>query len=122
MSYGKELVLDLHDCDVSKFTRKDIRQFFIELCDLIDMERCDLHFWDYEGDEAGYEAAEDHLKGISAIQFITTSNITIHTLDVLKTVYLNIFSCKQFDPNIPALFCANWFGGTIVTQETIKRL
>ena len=34
--YGVELILDLHHCDVSKFTRKSIEQYFERLCDLID--------------------------------------------------------------------------------------
>ena len=47
--YGKELILDLHDCDASRFTRSSIDQFCAGLCDLIDMERYDLHFWDDVG-------------------------------------------------------------------------
>lgn len=107
--FGPELILDLHGCDNSKFNRKDLTHFFVELCDLIDMERCDLHFWDYIGEEAEYDKAADHLKGTSAIQFILTSNITIHTLDVLKDVYLNIFSCKDFDEDETVRFCVDYF-------------
>ena len=44
--YGCELILDLHGCDARLFTRAAIEQFCEELCVLIDMERCDLHFWD----------------------------------------------------------------------------
>ena len=47
--YGTELVLDLHGCNVEKFNRKEIESFFQELCDLIEVERCDLHFWDDVG-------------------------------------------------------------------------
>ena len=36
-NYGKELILDLHDCNSDKFNRTDLEDFFIELCDLIDM-------------------------------------------------------------------------------------
>jgi len=123
MSYGKELILDLHDCDVSKFTREGIEQYMNELCDLIDMERCVLHFWDYEGEQEEYDKAPDHLKGISAVQFISTSNITIHTLDILQKVYLNIFSCKEFDTKKAEAFSALWFGcGLIKQTAVIKRL
>ena len=87
--YGKELILDLHNCNSYKFTRKCLTNYFIELCELIDMERENLHFWDYIGQEDEYEKAPDHLKGTSAIQFISTSNITIHSLDVLKRAYIN---------------------------------
>ena len=38
-----------------------------------------------------------HMRGISAMQFIETSNIVVHALELLKTVFVNIFSCKEFD-------------------------
>jgi S-adenosylmethionine/arginine decarboxylase-like enzyme len=120
-SYGKEVVLDLYDCDSSKFTREHIEKYFIDLCDLINMVRCDLHFWDYEDDEEEYNAAPDHLKGVSAIQFISTSNITIHTLDVLKKVFLNIFTCKDFDPEMAVEFSKAYFRGKVRTFKVIER-
>ena len=45
--FGQELILDLHSCDNLTFTRKSIRKYLVELCKLIDMEREDLHWWDY---------------------------------------------------------------------------
>jgi len=120
-SYGKEVILDLHSCDPSKFTRKSIERYFIELCEWIDMERCDLHFWDYKGYPEEYEQAPDHLKGTTAIQFIKTSNITIHTLDVLKKVFLNIFSCKNFDHAMVEDFSRRWFKGRTYNITIIER-
>jgi len=119
--YGKELILDLHDCDPKLFNRAGIEAFLIRLCDLIQMERCDLHFWDYEGEPEEYEKAPDHLKGVSAIQFITTSNITIHTLDVPRDVYLNIFSCKFFDTDITEHFCVDYWSATHHKSQVIER-
>lgn len=120
-SYGKELILDLHNCNVNKFTRQIIESFFIELCKKIDMQRADLHWWDDLDLPEDERENEPHLKGTSAIQFITTSNITIHTLDMLKSVYLNIFSCKDFDPTIAMEFSKNWFEGEIVSSQIVVR-
>lgn len=120
--YGKELILDLHKCNPEMFTRQAISNFFNLLCTEINMERCDLHFWDYEGHPKEYEKAPDHLKGVSAIQFIKTSNITIHTLDVLKSVNLNIFSCKEYDTEVVADFSKSFFQGQIVQKVEIDRL
>lgn len=122
MMYGKELILDIHDCDVSKFNRKDIRRYLIGLCLMIDMKREVLHFWDYENEPEEYEAAPDHLKGISCVQFISTSNITIHSLDVLKKIFVNIFSCKDFNTTIAAEFTAHYFGGVILNQTLLERV
>lgn len=121
MGFGIELILDLHNCDVSRFTRHDITVYFIRLCKLIDMEREDLHFWDYEGNQKGYDDVPDHLKGRSAIQFIVTSNITIHTLDVLGKVFINVFSCKSFARKIVEEFSITYFGGTIENSRLIER-
>ena len=44
--YGKELILDLHKCDPSTFNRDSLEEYFIQICDLIKMKRCTLHFWD----------------------------------------------------------------------------
>ena len=49
LPYGQELILDLHDCDASRFSRSSIQTFLKELCEQIDMERCDLYFWDDVG-------------------------------------------------------------------------
>ena len=68
------------------------------------------------------QQTEPHLKGTTAVQFILTSNIVIHTLDLLGAVYVNIFSCKDFDPKIAADFTANWFKGKIVNSHFIDRI
>lgn len=119
--YGKELILDLHGCDVSKFTRRGIQRYFTELCDLIDMERCDLHFWDDVGVPDDEKQTDPKTKGTSAVQFILTSTIVIHTLDLMKTVYVNIFSCKEFDTDVAAQFTAKWFGSKDWTKQVVTR-
>ena len=120
--YGKELILDLHGCSVDTFTRDSIEQYFISLCDLIDMQREDLHFWDDEGVLEEERRKEPHVEGISAVQFILTSSITIHALTQLKAVYVNIFSCKEFDSNKAAGFTAKWFQGTVAKRIEVGRL
>lgn len=119
--YGKELIIDLHDCNTATFTRDSIEQYFGNLCDLIDMEACDLHFWDDEGVPKEQCQTNPKTKGISAIQFIITSNITIHALDLLKAVYINVFSCKDFDDDTVRKLTVKWFGGKIVRCTRIIR-
>lgn len=80
-----------------------------------------LYWWDDHGLEPELQQTEPHTKGTTAVQFILTSNITIHTLDLLKNVYINIFSCKDFDTNIAAQFSAEWFKGTIVNSVIVER-
>jgi S-adenosylmethionine/arginine decarboxylase-like enzyme len=120
--YGIELILDLHKCDPTTFTRENIKKYFTQLCELIDMQREDLHFWDYDGDPEGYAEAPDHLKGTSAVQFIKTSNTTIHTLDKLRKVFLNIFSCKKFNTRVVTYFTVEWFGGKVMNSTVVERI
>ena len=116
--YGKELIMDWHNCNPERFTRENIKLFYLDLCQRIDMEMGTRFFWDYKDDEEEYDKAPDHLKGTTSstggVQFIMTSNITIHTLDVLKKVLCNVFSCKGFD-NMKVLMCVeDYFGGHVV--------
>lgn len=120
--YGKELILDVHHCTYSfkRNMRKELTRFCIGLCLLIDMQREDLHFWDFE-DQTEYDSQPDHLQGTSLVQFIKTSNITIHTLDRMKRVYVNLFSCKDFDEKEVEEFVLNFFGGQTVNKTIIER-
>lgn len=120
--YGIELILDLHGCDASKFTRESITEYFERLCDLIDMQREDLHFWDDVGLPEEDKQTSPHTQGTSAVQFILTSSIVIHALDQLKAVYINIFSCKAYDPKVAEKFSAEWFGSTDCSARFIDRV
>lgn len=120
--YGKEVIIDLHECDASKFTRFHLHKFFKELCDLIGMERCELYWWDDLDTPADEKETEPHLVGTSAVQFIKTSNITIHTLDILRRVYLNVFSCKDFDAAVVLEISRKSFGGLVKTFKTVRRV
>lgn len=120
--YGIELILDLHGCDISKFTRVSITEYFEQLCDLIDMQREDLYFWDDIGLSEEDKQTSPHTQGTSAVQFILTSSIVIHALDQLKAIYINIFSCKVYDPKIAEKFTVEWFRATNCSAKIIDRV
>lgn len=119
--YGLELILDLHNCDVGKFNRSDIDRYFTELCNLIDMEKCERYWWDDIGVSKDEQQTSPHTKGTSAVQFILTSSIVIHTLDLLKNIYVNIFSCKSFDTELAEEFTRNFFQGEVVQCIVLDR-
>lgn len=114
--YGKEIILDLNECDVTKFNKYHLDMYFKELCKLIKMERHGEPIW-WED----WETCEEHIRGITGLQFISTSDIRIHTLDMLKVIYLNIFSCKDFDPDIAIEFTRKFFKGKIKNCQVIWR-
>jgi len=111
----------LHGCDIAMFTRRGIKRFCRELCELIDMERCDLHFWDDVGLPKAERQTRPKTKGTSAVQFILTSTIVIHTLVLMGAAYVNIFSCKDFDADEATRFTTKWFGSTQWTAKVVTR-
>jgi len=81
--YGKELILDLHHCDVIKFNRRALKGYFKLLCQKINMTPHKLCWWDDVGVPEGERQTDAKTKGTSAVQFIMESNVTVHTLELL---------------------------------------
>lgn len=115
-NYGLELIVDLRGCDLSGLNRKKLRSFFVELCNLIKMKR--------HGDPVFWENTSDipHLKGVSGFQFIETSNIVCHPLPMLSAVYVNIFSCKEFNTDKALNFCKDYWSATTENHTVVPRI
>ena len=122
VTYGYELILDLHGCNPTTFTRDHLDRYFTKLCDLIGMEKCEVHFWDDVDVPPEEQQTEPHTKGTSAVCFILTSTIVVHTLDLLGKVYVNIFSCKRYEAEAAAEFTKEWFDGEIRKSTFVERL
>lgn len=120
-AYGFELLLDLHGCNAELFSRAHIDQYFTDLCKLIGMEKCDVHFWDDFGVPEEERQTLPHTKGTSAVCFILTSSIVVHTLDLLRSVYVNIFSCKFFEPDLAAEFTTERFAAAFSNKTFVER-
>ena len=119
--YGYELVLDLHECNPDTFTRSNIDTYFTELCKVLEMQKCVVHFWDDLDLPLEEHETLPHLKGTSAVCFISTSSIVIHTLDILKAAYINIFSCKSLDEKVAQEFSERWFNGSAKNASFLGR-
>lgn len=113
--YGLELLLDLKGCDLRDLTRQKLEDYFVRLCDLIGMKRHgEPVYWE---DHSGVP----HLHGLSAVQFIETSNVVCHALPLLGAVYLNIFSCKEFGPEVAERFSRDFWGADSVVSSVVTR-
>lgn len=120
--YGYELILDLHGCDVSRFNRKSLDGYFAMICKAIDMQKCKRYFWDDVGVAPEEQQTLPHTKGTSAVQFILTSTIVIHTLELLGAAYVNIFSCKPFDRGVAEHVTREWFAAKECRAHFIERI
>ena len=120
--YGMELVLDLHECDVEQFNRDIIDRFFTAVCKETNMKKCDMHFWDDLETPKNEKQTDPQTTGTSAVQFILTSNITIHTLDKLGKVFINFFSCKSFVKCTVEDLALKYFRGKIINSTLLTRI
>lgn len=120
--YGFELIMDLHDCDVSKFNRASLHKYFIKLCKAIDMKRCELYFWDDVGVPSKRRQMSPRTRGMSVVQFMLTSSVVVHKLDLLKAVYINIFFCKSFDKEIAEKLTRKWFAAKKCKTHFLERI
>lgn len=114
--YGIEMIADLQGCDTALFSQGNLERFFVELCDLIKMKRHgNPMFWIDHSDIR-------HLKGVSGIQFIETSNVVVHCIELQKSVYINIFSCKEFDVVVAEQFVKDFFKAQSISSTVIDRV
>jgi len=103
--WGIASAIDIYDCDPSKIRDDDvIRRFVAELCDLIEMKR----FGETQVVNFG---EEERVAGYSMVQLIETSLISAHFANLTNTVYLDVFSCKPYDPDVVRRFSQEYFGG-----------
>lgn len=104
-SWGILTSVDIHDCDPELIRSSEaIQKFVIELCDLIEMKRF--------GDTVIVHFGEDEkVAGYSMTQLIETSLISGHFANLTNNVYLDIFSCKYYEPEVAAEFSTKYFKG-----------
>jgi len=102
-AWGLATQLDLHACNSTTIRDAEkIKQFVHELCDLIDMKRF--------GETVVVNFGEDpRVSGFSMTQLIETSLISGHFANQSNNVYLDVFSCKFYDPHVVAEFAKKFF-------------
>ncbi len=102
-AWGMSSAIDLHDCDsVLIRDAQKIKDFVVELCDLIDMKRfgeCQVVNFGEDEEVAGY----------SMTQLIETSLISGHFANKTNRVFLDVFSCKPYSPKTVAEFAKDFF-------------
>ncbi len=102
-AWGLLASIDLHHCNPD-FIRdpKKIKEFILALCDRIDMTR--------HGECLIERFGNGDLEGYSVFQFIETSCVSAHFDEkVANATYLDIFSCKYFNPFDASEFAKKFF-------------
>jgi S-adenosylmethionine decarboxylase len=102
-AWGLASSIDLHECDPATIRDAEkIKQFVYELCELIDMKR-------YGECQVVDFGEEERVAGYSMTQLIETSLISAHFANQSNATYLDIFSCKFYDPTAAAEFAQGFF-------------
>ena len=99
--YGKHVLLGASGCNARLRDLDAVRAFIRELVDEIDMVAY--------GDAIVARFGSGAEIGISAVQLIETSAITIHTNDAAGDLYLDVFSCKDYDAEMVRTMVGEWF-------------
>lgn len=100
--YGMHMLATYEGLSAKIRNTAAVEYFLMELCDRIDMERY--------GPPMVYRFGVGHEIGLSGFQLITTSAISLHTNDPHRDLYLDVFSCKDYDPEVVNSFVKEAFG------------
>jgi S-adenosylmethionine/arginine decarboxylase-like enzyme len=114
-AWGILTSVDIHECDPGLIrSASAIKDFVIQLCDLIEMKRFGepviVHFGE-----------DERVAGYSMTQLIETSLISAHFANQTNNIYLDIFSCKYYDPQKAAEFSRNFFKGKDANINVVLR-
>ena len=115
-SWGISTAIDLHGCrpDLIRDAGK-IKEFTIQLCDLIKVRRFGecivVHFGESEA-----------IEGFSLVQLIETSLVSGHFANLTNNAYIDIFSCRYYEPGIAIHFCQTFFEAeTVNSSYTLRK-
>jgi S-adenosylmethionine/arginine decarboxylase-like enzyme len=100
--WGKHLILDAAGCRPGTIdSAAQIYKFTKDLVKKIDMVAY--------GEPQIVMFGTGNKKGYTLVQLIETSNITAHFVEETNDMYLDVFSCKEFDPHVVAGLVGTYF-------------
>ena len=115
--WGWHLLLDIKACEIDSIkSEENLSKFLLALVERIDMvaygDPIIKHFATHDPEKAGY----------SIVQLIETSNITGHFVDKNGDAYIDVFSCKPFQPEEVIAVVKEFFAPERVTPDFKYRL
>ncbi|MBF0378581.1 MAG: S-adenosylmethionine decarboxylase [Desulfamplus sp.] len=103
--WGIASSIDIYSCNPEKIRDAEyIKQFVKDLCDLIEMKR-------FGETQVVHFGEDEKVAGFSMVQLIETSLISAHFANLTNTTYLDVFSCKPYDPEVVRNFAQGYFEG-----------
>ncbi len=95
--------LDIKNCNPDLICSAEaIKDYVIQLCDLIEMKR-------FQETTVVNFGEDEKVAGYSMVQLIETSLISGHFANLTNAAYIDVFSCKIYDPYVAAEFTRKFF-------------
>jgi S-adenosylmethionine decarboxylase len=113
--WGVLTSVDIYDCgpDIIRDAAM-IEKFVVDLCELIKMKR-------FGNCQVVHFGEDEKVEGFSMTQLIETSLISGHFANASNTAYLDIFSCKFYEPRDVAEFAMSFFKGNNYKMQIALR-
>ena len=113
-TWGKHLILDAAGCSPKMIgCAKVVDGFARSLVKRIDMVPY--------GSPQVVMFGSGNKKGYTLVQLIETSNITAHFVEENNSMYLDVFSCKDFDPEVVKEAVHEFFDAKFFNSKVILR-
>jgi S-adenosylmethionine/arginine decarboxylase-like enzyme len=114
--WGLLTSMDLYGCNPETIRDAEkIKRFVVKLCDRIGMKRfgeCQVvHFGE-----------DERVAGYSMVQLIETSLISGHFANQSNAAYIDIFSCKSYDPDDVRDFAQDFFEAQFTKIHVARRM
>lgn len=114
-AWGLATNVDLYGCNPDTIRDAEkIKQFVVELCEIIDMKR-------FGETEVVHFGPNDKVAGFSMTQLIETSLISGHFANSTNAAYIDVFSCKEYDPETVVEYAKKFFGAGSVKSNVVLR-
>ena len=114
--WGIASAIDIYNCHPETIRNaSEVRRFVAELCDLIQMKR-------FQQTQVVHFGEDERVAGYSMVQLIETSLISAHFANQTNTTYLDVFSCKPYNPEQVKSFAQRFFSGIhSILNVTLRR-
>jgi len=107
--------IDLFNCNEQKIRDNEaIKRYVDELCELIEMRQ-------FGETQIVHFGEDERVAGFSMIQLIETSLISGHFANKTNNAYIDIFSCKFYEPSVAKEFTQKYFEAKKVKMQYILR-
>jgi len=114
-AWGLLTSVDLYGCNPETIRdARAIKRYVDELCELIEMKQFgETQIVNFGDDEK--------VAGFSMVQLIETSLISGHFANKTNNAYIDIFSCKYYDPSVAEEFTKKYFEAKEAKMHYILR-